>query len=603
MRREEHSAGFRGTVAGIGRAALTRPYLPVGVAILAVALTLPSLSVGWLIDDHIHRSVILRVGAYSRFLDSSLDIFRFIDGDPQRTGKMMDFGVLPWWTFKQAKAAFWQPLTALTHWLDYRLWPESPAVMHAHSLLWFGALVGAVALLYRRLMGVAWVAGLAAILWAIDDAHGMPVGFLANRNAILATFFGVVALLAHDRWRRDGWRTGAAVGPLALTASLLSAEGGIATCAYLAAHAVFMDRGTRPQRCAALLPHVVVVVVWRIVWMHLGYGVSGTGGGLYIDPITDPRRFAAAVVNRAPIYLLGQWAVPPSEITLALGPERIYLLWLGALAFLAVLSVILWPLVRRDRVARFWALGMILSLLPICATWPWDRHLFFVGIGAMGLLSQFFGLVLGTAPHRPNSPAWRRAAVVVAGVFVLVHLIIAPLALPIRASYPLGSKRVYEQLFVRTPLDRSVERQDVVIVNPPVALTAGFLPLLRELDGTPAPRRVRILAPAGRSRVVAHRPDARTLVVRPDKGYLLYRWDRLFRDDRHPMVLGERVELTGMTVEVTELTDDGRPAEASFRFAVPLEDPSLRWLQWINGAFVPFTPPAIGESVALTPRT
>jgi hypothetical protein len=54
-----------------------------------------------------------------------------------------------------------------------------------------------------------------------------------------------------------------------------------------------------------------------------------------------------------------------------------------------------------------------------------------------------------------------------------------------------------------------------------------------------------------------------------------------------------------MTVEIMELTGDGRPAEAAFTFTVPLEDPSLRWLQYKNGSFVPFTPPAIGENMVL----
>jgi len=59
--------------------------------------------------------------------------------------------------------------------------------------------------------------------------------------------------------------------------------------------------------------------------------------------------------------------------------------------------------------------------------------------------------------------------------------------------------------------------------------------------------------------------------------------------------------LTGMTVEVTELIADGRPAEAAFRFDTPLEDRSLRWLEWIEGRFRPWSPPPIGETVELRP--
>jgi hypothetical protein len=54
-----------------------------------------------------------------------------------------------------------------------------------------------------------------------------------------------------------------------------------------------------------------------------------------------------------------------------------------------------------------------------------------------------------------------------------------------------------------------------------------------------------------------------------------------------------------MTVEVTALTDDNRPAEAAFRFSVPLEDASLHWLCYRGKAFEPFTPPAVGETVEI----
>jgi hypothetical protein len=98
------------------------------------------------------------------------------------------------------------------------------------------------------------------------------------------------------------------------------------------------------------------------------------------------------------------------------------------------------------------------------------------------------------------------------------------------------------------------------------------------------------------------RVDAKTLMIRPEDGYFAWKFDRLFRSDDCPMHLGQRVELAGMTVEVKALTDDGRPAEATFTFAVPLEHPSLRWLKWKDGVLATFVPPAIGETVRLEPR-
>jgi hypothetical protein len=68
------------------------------------------------------------------------------------------------------------------------------------------------------------------------------------------------------------------------------------------------------------------------------------------------------------------------------------------------------------------------------------------------------------------------------------------------------------------------------------------------------------------------------------------------------MTLGQQVELTGMRAEVLALTPNGRPLEVRMQFTVPLEDASLKWLQWDweRNAYVPFTLPAVGETVRVS---
>ena len=139
--------------------------------------------------------------------------------------------------------------------------------------------------------------------------------------------------------------------------------------------------------------------------------------------------------------------------------------------------------------------------------------------------------------------------------------------------------------------------------------------------GQSMPAHCRVLAP-GYSSVYVTRIDAETVLVRPEHGYLVppgtagtaenqgslspmdlaygyQHGDALFRSGAFPMTQGQRIELTGMSAEVLTLTDDGRPSEARVRFARPLEDPSLSWLQWDwgKGDYVPFVPAAIGQTV------
>jgi len=330
----------------------------------------------------------------------------------------------------------------------------------------------------------------------------------------------------------------------------------------------------------------------------LGYGIENLG--MYLDPVREPLRYLRAIAGRGPVLLLGQWAAPPSEVLLMLTPARQVLPWRISLVFLVIAGVVVVPVLLRDRVARFWAVGMLVSVLSICATFPCDRLLFFVGIGAMGLVARFVVLVFGGLQDRPKSRLWRVPASIIGVLFVLVHVVIAPFALPVRAAFPMGPKSLSERLHIHPALDEAVEEQDLIVVNPPLVFYGLYSPLIWETEGQPLPRRMRLLTSSLFEPVRVHRTDAYTLVVCPSYGYMAHLLDGLFRNEQHPMALGEHVELTGMTVEVTALTDDGRAAEAAFRFDVPLEDASLRWLKYEDGNFVPFSPPAVGETLTLT---
>jgi hypothetical protein len=348
---------------------------------------------------------------------------------------------------------------------------------------------------------------------------------------------------------------------------------------------------------ASLLPYAALVLSWRFLRGYWGYGVADMG--LYIDPIQDPSRFASALLVRAPILLLGQWALPPSDLGAILGPRGELVFWSFAVAVLGTLALAMARLLRQDAMARFWGLGMLLAAIPVCATIPSDRLLTAVGLGAFGLLALFVRFIFVES----SSPAtgWRaRFSAFVAWSLLVVHLVVAPILLPLRAGNPLGPKWIEERLHVPLALGPTSEDQTVVVVNAPSVFHAGYFSGHLELAGLPVPKRTRILAPAIPS-VNVLREDAKTLVVRPESGYLSMALDRVFRTEKRPFAVGDRVELPGMNVEITELTSDGRPAEARFRFDRSLEDPLFVWICWRGQGFERLTPPRIGDSVAFRP--
>src|SRR5690606_9563033 len=112
----------------------------------------------------------------------------------------------------------------------------------------------------------AWIAGLALLLFAVDDAHAASVGWIAARHGVIGAVFGVLALLAHHRWRARGWTAGVVAGPGALALGLLASESALAGLGYLAAYALVLERaeGWR-ARAKTLVPYAVVVVAWYAV--------------------------------------------------------------------------------------------------------------------------------------------------------------------------------------------------------------------------------------------------------------------------------------------------------------------------------------------------
>ena len=590
--------------------------LPWYLAALAMLLCAPSLQIGWQTDDYIHRAALIDGPEFQELSRSPAELFAFVKSDEGGNRRAMAKGLLPWWSHEALRIAFFRPLTGFTHWIDYKIWPQFPWLMHLHSLVWFGGVIVAATFFYRRMLGSTWIGGMAALLFAVDDAHGLPAAWLANRSATVGVFFGLLALLAHDHWRRGGWRMGAVIAPLALLLGLLSNEGAVATNAYLMAYVIFLDRDTLAGRLRSLVPCVSVSILWWMVYTMMGYGAAGSG--IYIDPGASPLRFLGAVMERAPILFLGQWGLP-ADLQLVMSQRAGHATWLIALGFFVVMAAALVPLVRRDPLARFWAAGMMLALVPACPAFPSDRLLFFVGIGGMGLLAQFIAAVLQGGRWLQTRAWWYLPVRALCVVLIFVHLAVAPVALTRAAKNVKILGGVLARAAASLPSDIAVHSQTVLIVNTPAYFVSAYSPLIQALHGKSFPARMFVLGSSIHT-IEIHRQDRRTLLIRPAGGFLaspgnphpgsegdlplfdmrygLALLDHLFRDNR-PMMVGQQIELMGLSAEITAVTKDGRPAEAAFRFATALEDPSLRWMRYEDGTYVPFLLPAVGETMTL----
>ena len=145
------------------------------------------------------------------------------------------------------------------------------------------------------------------------------------------------------------------------------------------------------------------------------------------------------------------------------------------------------PLLRRDRVARFWAVGMLISLLPACTTFPSNRLLMFIGIGAAALMAQLVGMVLTGGHTVPRTRCWRYPAVVLVSLLLLIHCLISPACLAVVSAMPMGPRRFVESSMITSFPDEALADQDLIIVNPPVAIMAGFSARSGKRIGQPSP--------------------------------------------------------------------------------------------------------------------
>ena len=565
-------------------------WMVLAIAALAVALLLPSLGNGLVVDDHIHRFIVQGNTDFP-WPQSWFDLFALYPDDPHFAQAAIAHGFAPWWMSEGMQLTFWRPLSSLTHALDYSVWPDTPWLMHLHSLAWLFALICVVAVAYRRFLGPGSVALVAVALYALDDARIFPATWLANRNAMMAGLVGFGVLIFHDRWRREGWKPGAALGPGAFAVALLSGESAVAVLAFLLGFALFVEQGSWKERAASLAPYGAVVVVWRVVYRGLGYGVKHSG--IYIDPVGDPLGFAAAVLERAPILGAGQLALPPSDAIMVVPPEsRGWLIAWGVLC-VALFVALIWPMLKRDPIARFLGFGALLSLVPICAAFPHDRLLTFVGFGVAGLMARWLALVRDPPPWWPQSTAWRRLAGVMAVMMVLYHLVLTPLSAPMKAPIIGNAARVLHG--AGTEIEGDLSARTLIIVNAPDLFMGDFASVWRAAHGLSMPDDTRALG-ISLDEVRVSREGPRAIVVKATGGFLGTQMSSLMRPRSEAMAAGFTAVRGELHFEVLALTPDGRPEEVRVTFERPLDDPTYKWVAWEGAHVGPFEVPPQGQS-------
>jgi hypothetical protein len=107
------------------------------------------------------------------------------------------------WAFQIGYAAYWQPLTWISHMVDCQLFGTNAAGHHFVSILFHAANAVLLFLLLTRLTGSTWRSAFVAAFFVWHPLRVESVAWAAERKDVLSGFFWMLTLLAYARFAEE----------------------------------------------------------------------------------------------------------------------------------------------------------------------------------------------------------------------------------------------------------------------------------------------------------------------------------------------------------------------------------------------------------------
>lgn len=545
--------------------------------VLAVGILLrwTTLRAGFGMDDFAQLGMLAGVYPVER---APWDLFTFSSGDPAEVRLLQEAGALPWWSHPDLKLRALRPLSSLLTALDVRLFGHDAFAHHVHSLLWWLVLLVVAAALLRRMLPGRW-ALLALLFYALDEAHTVPLAWLANRNAIVSAAFGFAAVWAHLGWREHGWRRGGFASSLLLAVAYAAGEYAVCAAVYLVTYELIAASGDARSRGRALIPMLVVTVTWAVVHHGLGYGAYGSA--TYVDPLREPLVYLQVVGQRVPVLLAEMvLGIPSAWLPFSPGLTR-YRPWIG-LAALVVVAVLVksawsrWDGPARRRIAWMGAAAVV-SVFPVAPSVVSARLLLLPALAGHVVLSAVSIDAWDRLRAGRDSASLGRG-IILAGM-AAVHMGVAPWV-GVRETLEIARVHRQTRAFVSSMRvdEPRVARSRLVVLAALDPMTLIYPPLARWLEGKPKPRSWWVLSMSPRPHRL-HRIGPRSLELEVVGGAMLRGpVEQLFRRPDAALHEGDVVDLPGLEIRIMTVAPDGAPTRVRYTFERTLDDPLLQFL-------------------------
>jgi hypothetical protein len=588
-------------------------YLIIGAGLFA---RWPVLHTGFIVDDYAQLAMMRGDYPVPR---SALSLFTFSDGSDHENVRLRATGFFPWWSNPALRVSLMRPISSALMWVDLRAFGHDAFAYHLHSASWWLAMMLCIHAVLRRLL-IGWMVPLALCLIALHPAHAVLLGWIANRNAMVATTFALAGLWAQLRAQRESWRPGYPLAGAGYALGLLASEYATGYLAYGVCLTLF-DARPKSTRVRQLCTWAFGLGSYAALRAALGFGTYGSG--MYIDPVREPGAFLAAASARFPVLVadlvlairsswwsggfpwgpqlvLAGWV--PASWAAGLGPFRALQVALGVAV--ALVSVV--PLARFLRSAprhdaydlRFVAAGVPLALLPALASLPESRLMLPALVGWAALLAK-------TTVDR--WVAWRqtRLASAAIGCALALGLCLIETALP--TWYGAGEIRGLPALahgvrgaILDPNLDRLLGRgHQALLLSAVDPTTTIYIPLVRKWHGRPTPDSCQLLMGSyGPLRLTRTSPSAFVLERLQSELTAVDVYASAF--NRLPLHDGQRFSAGDMAVHV-ERTVNGRATRVRYELQRSLDDPGLVLLEQTAFGLHPLSFPMQGQSTLVAP--
>ena len=216
----------------------------------------------------------------------------------------------------------------------------------------------------------------------------------------------------------------------------------------------------------------------------------------------------------------------------------------------------------------------------------------FVGIVAFGFLIEWCDHLAKATAGVSTRDLSRVVALV-----VLMHAVLAPLLLPVRALTLAGVDVAMANVDDSLPRDPALSDQQLVIVDAPDVLMSVHVMLRRASLGDVLPDSIRVLSMANAVDEVT-RDDPRTLTLRLRHGLHRRPIDRLLHSRRYPRPSETSFAWRGLKQRSWRSIPTARRA-SGFNSTIRWSTPRFRWVIWQGARYESFVPPPVVETLSI----